>query len=529
MLETVKKYLDKLKEWWQKHTPKQKTAIISISAGSLLALTILITILVQPKYELLAAYDTVAETSEVMELLEQNEITYKTDDNRTLYVLKNQKLNAELVLGTNGYRFESAGIMEYIGGGLTTTEADKKRGEREYNTKRLERYLTEGFDFVKGAWVTLFVPEDTGTLIAVNQESYASVTLDVTDEMDTSKAQGIANYIAILLGNDSTKNIMIMDKQGNTWFSGTSDASVAGVISAQSDARAAAAMELENRAINYARGLGFVFATASANAAMDFNTKDEVQVKYKAPEGSDAGLLDSEEYYEETSSGGTEGIPGTDSNGETTYPYLNGSNSENSIVDYSKDWLQDTTTTSISSPAAGLIPSQSSIAVTMTKVTRVEQDEAKRTGKLDGISWKEYQDTFAQNSPVTIDEEYLLGFANATGIPLENITVIAREQFEFIDSAGMDIDFFDIVTIGLIIVILGLLAYVLYASFHTARSREEAEELPVESLLQSAPPELEDIELETKSEARKLVERFVEENPEAVANLLRNWLQEDWG
>ena len=41
--------------------------------------------------------------------------------------------------------------------------------------------------------------------------------------------------------------------------------------------------------------------------------------------------------------------------------------------------------------------------------------------------------------------------------------------------------------------------------------------------------ELEDIELEAKSEERKLIEKFVDENPEAVANLLRNWLTEDWG
>ena len=29
--------------------------------------------------------------------------------------------------------------------------------------------------------------------------------------------------------------------------------------------------------------------------------------------------------------------------------------------------------------------------------------------------------------------------------------------------------------------------------------------------------------------ARKLIEKFVDENPEAAANLLRNWLNEDWG
>ena len=40
---------------------------------------------------------------------------------------------------------------------------------------------------------------------------------------------------------------------------------------------------------------------------------------------------------------------------------------------------------------------------------------------------------------------------------------------------------------------------------------------------------LEDIEVNEKSELRILIEKFVDENPEAVALLLRNWLDEDWG
>ena len=39
---------------------------------------------------------------------------------------------------------------------------------------------------------------------------------------------------------------------------------------------------------------------------------------------------------------------------------------------------------------------------------------------------------------------------------------------------------------------------------------------------------LEDIGFKEKSEARVLIEKFVEEKPEAVASLLRNWLNEDW-
>ena len=40
---------------------------------------------------------------------------------------------------------------------------------------------------------------------------------------------------------------------------------------------------------------------------------------------------------------------------------------------------------------------------------------------------------------------------------------------------------------------------------------------------------LDDIEFSDKSETRKMIEKFVDENPEATAQLLRNWLSDEWG
>lgn len=39
---------------------------------------------------------------------------------------------------------------------------------------------------------------------------------------------------------------------------------------------------------------------------------------------------------------------------------------------------------------------------------------------------------------------------------------------------------------------------------------------------------VDDIDIQEKSETRKAIEKFVDENPEAVALLLRNWLNDDW-
>ena len=55
-------------------------------------------------------------------------------------------------------------------------------------------------------------------------------------------------------------------------------------------------------------------------------------------------------------------------------------------------------------------------------------------------------------------------------------------------------------------------------------------ELSVEQLLATTKENqsLEDVEFSEQSETRKRIEKFFEENPEAVAQLLRNWLNEDW-
>ena len=76
-----------------------------------------------------------------------------------------------------------------------------------------------------------------------------------------------------------------------------------------------------------------------------------------------------------------------------------------------------------------------------------------------------------------------------------------------------------------------LLGYVVIRSTRKEEIQELEPELSVESLLASTrenDSDMEDIAYTEKSEARLLIEKFVDEKPEAVASLLRNWLNEDW-
>lgn len=74
------------------------------------------------------------------------------------------------------------------------------------------------------------------------------------------------------------------------------------------------------------------------------------------------------------------------------------------------------------------------------------------------------------------------------------------------------------------------MGFVVFRTFKKEKEEEVAEEVSVDDLLKEQKEEnLEDIGFNEKSEARVLIEKFVDENPDAVANLLRNWLNEDWG
>ena len=178
-----------------------------------------------------------------------------------------------------------------------------------------------------------------------------------------------------------------------------------------------------------------------------------------------------------------------------------------------------------------IVYDKSSIAVTAISYNVIHEEDAKELGLLDGITWEEYKLSNNERKKLEIDPELYSVVSNASGIAVEDITIVAYEEPFFVDKEGVNVEFTDVLQIVIIIIILLLLAYVVIRSFKRDKAEEEQpEELSVETLLQSMPTEtLEDIELETKSETRKMIEKFVEENPEAVANLLRNWLNEDWG
>ena len=246
-------------------------------------------------------------------------------------------------------------------------------------------------------------------------------------------------------------------------------------------------------------------------------------------EGREEGMLDSEEWYKSESTNGTSGTPGTDSNDDTTYMIENGSDSSSEVDEGSKNYLPNRSETITEQGAGTIIPEESSISVVLTNYIYYDEDELKAQGALDDMTFDEFVAQNRGRQQVQADAALYDSVSKATGIATDNISILCYEEPFFQASSNNGIPWTMILTIIVLVLIIALLAFVVFRSTRPVVVEEIEPETSVEDLIASTNVPLEDIEYEEGSEALKAINKFVDENPEAVANLLRNWLSDEWG
>jgi len=530
MPEKLKEIIDKILAWWNKFTSKQKTLIISATAAVVFTFAILIYIFTKPTYVQWQTCESATQTAEIVEILESNAIEHEVStDGLNIKVKASQVGVANLALGAAGYMPDAYNFEDAMTGGLSTTQSDKNKQWTYFLQNQLEANICE-FESVKEAKVILDIPDQTGTLIATDEEASAYIQLTLRDRFSPEQAATVARAVATSLGNDSTANITIVDSDANLLFSGEEDYSTAGVASNMLELRAQAETMVGADVKKVLIGSKqFDMVEVACRLDIDFAEYQRTIHEYYANAGREEGMLAHQELYEDTNSSGAGGIPGTDSNDEVTVQLQDGTNNESSSTQSLTDYLPNELVSVENLPPGIINFEDSSLSLTAISYKVIKEEDAKNQGLLDGISWEEYKAANDAYVKMEVDPDFYSVVANATGIDEESITILAYQVPQFIDAASLDVDATDVVSVVLILIILGLLAFVVLKSMGGRREVAEEEELSVENLLQSTPePSIEDIELEAKSETRKMIEKFVDDNPESAANLLRNWLNEDW-
>ena len=531
IVEKLKEFGNKISEWWNRFTARQKTLIVSVVAVLIIALVFIVSMLTRPRYVLLRECETTKEAAEVRDLLEGESLNYEiSDDGLIVQVLEKDIFQANLLLGANNIQAASYGIDNVTDGSFSTTESDKQKKHVVYLEKQLENDFLTMFTAIKVARVKLNIPEDDGTLIAKEQESSASVILELKDEFSQESAAYLARAIATALGNDTTNHIVIMDAEGNMLFTGDDNYSTSGMATAHLSVKSEAEKNMINNVRRVILGTNeFDNVEVSPNLVLDFSTQNRTEHTYTPADGQTQGVLSHEDVFNSENTSGTGGVPGTDSNDDdSTYVLEDNANSSSTVSEESRDYLPNETIEVTETPAGVIDYGASSLAASLISYNVIREEDVDAQGLLDGVSWEEYKLANAERTRMELDDTFYATVANATGISQDNITLVAYSENLFFDAEGSPITATDVLQIILIIVILALLAFVVLRSMRGEKHEEEEEELSVETLLQSD-VQLEEISSENESEEKRLINKFVEENPEAAANLLRNWLNEDWG
>lgn len=538
MPERMREIINRVAEWWKNFTKKQQAIIVSSVLVVVFAIAILSYVLTRPEMVLIKTCETASEAATVQTLLNDAGIYNEVSENGLSFTIRKKDASeANIILGSNAIRTEDEELSKILNGSLSTTEADKTKLYKEYQENKMKRTL-ESLSNVEQASVNLNIPVDDGTLIASNKESYAEVFLTLNGEMTEDQALGLARMIATGLGNETTDNISIMDSNLNLLYSGGMGelATASGMAASQLSYQQKFENKVKKDVKTLLLGTGqFQNVEVGVNLPLNFDEKEIVEKEYSVPDGQAQGPLKSDKTFDEEAVSGDGDVPGTDNNDDDpTYMLNNGERTQRTTSDSSREYAVNERITNNKQGIGNILYDSASLSVSVISYIKYEEDALRRDGTLDDTTFEEYRAQIEREGSQRqeVDEEIRNAVASATGISADRISIIAYQEPLFIPSEGSGRTLSDYLEILLAVLIFALLGFVVFMSTRKEKAAELEPELSVETLLQTTKENeeenLEDIGFKEKSEARVLIEKFVDEKPEAVASLLRNWLNEDW-
>ncbi len=548
MQDRLKRVQDQFATFWNKYSSKQKTAIVGVCAGVIFAFALLTYILSRPEYETLSQTSDMEVADGIINELNENEIGYRNSvDNGVMFieVEKQDVADATILLEGSGQYRATMTWSEALDTGIATTSEEKRQrnllAQQASLAESLERY--EG---VREATVFVDKPRDEYSLWAEKENASVAVQLDLdgSAEVGSNVANAMALYLARAVGATDTSGITITTQTGDLLFSGSQEEGLGGSVNTTEEFRSRLRAQIGNnlQTIMVKNGFDDVVA-ATDNVVLNMDQVEILREEYSAPEGREEGMRSNDYHYINTNNSGSPGgIPGTDSNSEETDYMIEDGTAASGETEVTKNtYLPNKVVTNIKQEMGAIDTEASSISIVATRYQVISEETLEANGSLANMSFDEYVEANSQPLPLALPtpednrtmDDYVDLVANATGVSPNRITIMAQTLNKFQPSAPEASVFtvYNILMFLLAALIIAMMIFVVFRSTAPVEITEVEPELSIEQLLATTKENqsLEDIEFSEKSEARRMIEKFVDENPDAVAQLLRNWLNEDWG
>lgn len=529
MLDRLKQIWANLLDSWKKLTKRQKIMSISSVGVVVITLIILIILLNRIQYETLITFDSTASAKTAMETLTAEGIPNRLqEDNLTVEVDVTKKQDAVLALTGSEASMEMT-LQSLLENDLSTTSNDRSLKVHLFMQSTIKKDL-ENIDGVEKASIVYFPADQHNSILQETREICCSIFLTINENFNTKTVPTtIANSVAYAIGNETTDKIKVIDQHGNLLFGGEEEDQDIQDLNSNLAYKKTVEKWFKDKLFELAIKNGFTDAEIVPSLDVNCDKTSVLYTEYLAAEGSEQGLYDTYRKISSSSTGAAGDIPGTDSNDETDYYIQTSGTGDSSYDELDIKYIPSERVTETLKEWGVINRTASSMGIVLTLVKTQTEEELEALGLLADTTFEEYKANNSERRAIEVPADYYSLFSDASGIPENNITILIYEQPSFIPRELEEAKTSLILEILLAVLIVGLLLFVVFRAMKPEEIIETEPELSVERLLATTKENqsLEDIEFGEKSETRKLIEKYIDENPEAVAALLRNWLNDD--
>ncbi len=527
MANAITKIPSKIAEVFKKMEKGQKVRLFVLIAIIIIILAFVSVFLNQKSYTVLYSGMDTSDAGEVMTVLSDMGVDAKAQGSGTILVEESVADTVRMELAAQGY--PSSGYSYDIfqnASGLGVTDMDKKIYYQFQIQDNLRQTILK-MDKVDDVIVNIDMGEESSYVLADDEtKPTASVMLTLKNgqKLSDGEAKAISEVVSTSISGLAPEDVRIVDSQMNVYSTNGDD--VIGNVDSQIALQDTVQQKLQTQIINLLKPVfGEDNVKAEVNVKLNFDSKFTESMEFEPPADGTEGLVVSmSELVEEISSdtGGT--VAGIDANG-TASQYLDAVDNDDNSAYYQAS-------------------REANYEINQTK-TQIEQAK----GQIEDLSV-----SVILNSDEVDDysEEVKQLVATAIGVSEERITVIPLPFIEM-DSSEIDNAFNaqsellssmqSAETTRLLIILATVLVVLifLFMIFRMFRNKEEPvaaeggfEYLADEEIIPGEEPEkmmtMDDFKLEDFEETDnklQILEDYIGKNPESVANLLRNWLNED--
>jgi flagellar M-ring protein FliF len=525
MANALTKIPSKIAEAFKKLEKGQKVRLFVLIAIIIIILVVVSVFLNQTHYTVLYSGMDSAEAGEVMTVLGDMGVDAKPQGSDTILVEESVADSVRMQLAAQGY--PSSGYNYDIfqnASGLGVTDMEKQVYYQFQIQENLRQTILK-MNKVEDAIVNIDLGEESSYVLADDEtKPTASVMLTLKNEqkLSDSEALTISELVSSSVSGLVPEDVRIVDSQMNVYSPNGDD--VISNVDSQIALQDTVQQKLHTQVVNLLTPVfGEDNVKATVNVTLNFDSEVTESVEFEPPADMEEGLVVSmSELVEKITNDETGSVAGLDANGNASQ-YLDVLDEDDNSAYYQ------------ASREANYEINQ----------TRKQIEKAK--GQIEDLSVSVILNS-EQVDDYTDEVKDLV--ATAIGVDAERITV-AMLPFAPVDDSAVQ-DAFDAQqellanmqsaeTTRLLIILATVLVVLifLFMIFRLFRKKEEPvaaeggfEYLADEEIIPGEEPlvAMEDIRLEDfeKTDNKlQILEDYIGKNPESVANLLRNWLNED--